>query len=170
VFRGDPHGGEDALPRNGSTVTGLTVEQREKLKAFHDDGLVWLVNTALLHPRGLALMVAFPDPDENDEHPTLPVWLAVTGSDEPWCFAPGEQADVIARYEEAEATRERAWRDRGHGRFSHLSVAELQHLVAGLYSAEGLESSPIIESLTHEVGAALDAAIANDEGEDDAPE
>lgn len=84
----------------------LGIEAREKLKRFHDDGLVWLVNTALLHPRGLALAIHY---DDEDERPELPLGLSVVGSDEPWCFKPGEQADILQRYEWAEAEREARW-------------------------------------------------------------
>ncbi|HUX70774.1 MAG TPA: hypothetical protein VMV41_09715 [Cellulomonadaceae bacterium] len=86
----------------------LSIEQREKIAQFQADGLVWLVNTAVLHPRGLALAVTF---DTEDERPDLPVCLQIVGSDEPWIFAPGEQADVLERYERAEAEREARWTD-----------------------------------------------------------
>lgn len=87
-------------------VTSLELDRdrRVLLKRFHDEGLVWLVNTAILHPRGYALAIHYDDDD------TLPLGLSVLGDGkEPWIFAPGEQEDVLARYEAAEADRERAW-------------------------------------------------------------
>lgn len=79
----------------------LTDEQRELMKRFHEEGLIWLVNTALLHPRGWALTIHL---DNNGE----PVGLSIQGDGlEPWAFAPGEQADILQRYEEAESRRER---------------------------------------------------------------
>jgi hypothetical protein len=81
-------------------VRELGNDQKARLKQFHQDGLLWLVNTALLHPRGWALTIHL---DASGE----PTGLGVQGDGvEPWIFAPGENADVLQRYEQAEARRE----------------------------------------------------------------
>jgi len=39
----------------------MTEEELQELQEFRDAGLVWLVNTAILHPRGYALSVDVED-------------------------------------------------------------------------------------------------------------
>lgn len=82
----------------------LSEEAKARLKKFHDDGLVWLVNTAVLHPRGLALAVHL---DESGEA----VGLSIVGEgDEPWVFGEDQvDEDLISRYVQAEARREAEW-------------------------------------------------------------
>lgn len=81
----------------------LDIDAVMRLKQFQDDGLVWLVNTALLHPRGYALCV-HKDTDGN------PVGLSILGDgSEPWCFAPEDAADSAAAFNFAEERREADW-------------------------------------------------------------
>lgn len=82
---------------------------RARLKKFQDDGLVWLVNTSVLHPRGLALAIHLDDAGE-------PLGLSIVGEgDEPWIFGDdqvddeGEPFGLIRRYMAGEARREAAW-------------------------------------------------------------
>ncbi|MEZ5101194.1 MAG: hypothetical protein R3C15_15610 [Thermoleophilia bacterium] len=63
------------------------------------------MNTALLHPRGLGLSVHLDDGDPD----APPIGLSVVARDEPWIFEPGQQHDVLDRYESAEARRELRW-------------------------------------------------------------
>lgn len=73
--------------------------QRKALKAFRDEGLLWMVNTAILHPRGFALGIQIDDDGE-------PVGLTIAQhTDDYWYFQPGEFDDVFANYEIAEAQR-----------------------------------------------------------------
>ena len=79
----------------------LTEEQKQKLADFHDSGLVWLVNAAVLHPRGWALTIHLDDQRN-------PTGLSIQGDGiEPWCFAPGEQGEILKNFETAEMNRER---------------------------------------------------------------
>lgn len=58
----------------------LTDAQRETLNQFRADGLLWMVNAAILHPRGYALTVHINDAGD-------PIGLSVQGDGvEPWCF------------------------------------------------------------------------------------
>jgi len=83
---------------------------RARLKKFHNDGLVFLVNTALLHPRGLALAIHLDDDGE-------PLGLSIFGEgDEPWVFGRNAQeaiesigAQTLERYFDAEGRREAVW-------------------------------------------------------------
>lgn len=80
----------------------LTPEQRTTIKRFRDDGLLWLSNAAIFHPRGYALTVHL---DENGE----PIGLSVQGDGtELWCFGPdySEVQDSIAAFMAAEIRRE----------------------------------------------------------------
>lgn len=82
----------------------LHPEARERLRQFQGDGLIWLVNAAVLHPRGLALAIHLDDDGE-------PLGLSVVGDgSEPWCFGPPEElGDVVERFTRAEAAREADW-------------------------------------------------------------
>lgn len=80
----------------------LTDEQRATLKQFRADGLLWMVNAAILHPRGYALTVHIDDDGE-------PTGLSVQGDGvEPWCFGPdaSDVRDSVQLFMEAEARRE----------------------------------------------------------------
>jgi hypothetical protein len=84
----------------------LDEEQRTTLKKFWEDGLIWLVNTAVLHPRGYALAIHVDT--ENPE--ALPLGLSIVGDgSEPWVFETDKQGELLVRYETAEARREAAW-------------------------------------------------------------
>jgi len=96
-----------------SSGLALDAEGRERLKQFHEDGLVWLINTALLHPRGYAIAIHLDDQGEY-------VGLSVVGDgSEPWVFGPNaaeartNTEDAIDRYLEAEGRREATWSLRG---------------------------------------------------------
>lgn len=84
------------------------------VKEIWDAGLIWLVNAAILHPRGYALAVHFDDDEKI-------VGLSVVGDgQEVWCF--GQETPMAAdersvwqsdaayqRFVEAEASREADW-------------------------------------------------------------
>lgn len=91
-------------------VLDLSDEARARLKKFHDDGLVWLVNTAVLHPRGLALAIHL------DTESGEALGLSIVGDgDEPWIFGDDQVDDegapfgLVKRYMASEAAREAAW-------------------------------------------------------------
>lgn len=74
-----------------------------RLRRFHADGLLYLVNTSVLHPRGLALTLHADDEGN-------PIGLSVSGDGiEPWCFG-DELGNVVERYHAAERLRELEWR------------------------------------------------------------
>jgi len=79
----------------------LTDAQRETLKQFRADGLLWMVNAAILHPRGYALTAHIDDAGE-------PIGLSVLGDGvEPWCFADASDVqDAIRLFMDAEVRRE----------------------------------------------------------------
>jgi hypothetical protein len=86
----------------------LDEEQRARLKRFQADGLIFLVNTAVLHPRGLALALHLEDGE--------PIGLSIVGAgDEPWVYdgsadrALDELEDTLYGYFAGEARREREW-------------------------------------------------------------
>lgn len=76
----------------------------EALAQFVEDGLLWLVNTSVLHPRGYALGVL------RDTETKEPYEIVLLGDgSEPWFFEPGEFDEIISRYERGEERRSRAW-------------------------------------------------------------
>lgn len=80
------------------------IEANAHLKRFVDDGLLWLVNTTILHPRGYALAV------HRDAETKEPLGISLLGDgSEPWYFQPGEFDEIINRYEEAEKRRNLEW-------------------------------------------------------------
>lgn len=75
-----------------------------RLRKFHADGLLYLVNTSVLHPRGFALTLHV------DDETGDPIGLSVSGDGtEPWCFG-DELGNVVERYHSAERLRELAWK------------------------------------------------------------
>jgi hypothetical protein len=68
---------------------------------FHGAGLVWLVNAAVLHPRGYALAV------ETDDDGDYTGYFTIVKSPygEPWYFESGTTAQTVANFEDAEALR-----------------------------------------------------------------
>lgn len=76
----------------------------EALDKFMEDGLLWMVNTSVLHPRGFALGVI------RDKETKEPQELVLLGDgSEPWYFLPGEYDEIIQRYERGEEARSIAW-------------------------------------------------------------
>lgn len=75
-------------------------EARAVLARFRDEGLLWLVNTSVLHPRGYALSIGVDD----DRQPTG--LLGVIDFGEYSCFDIAEIGDTFDRYVRAEITRE----------------------------------------------------------------
>lgn len=106
----------ERINRNRNEAWADESAQREALRAFRDDGLLWLVNTAILHPRGFALGVQV---DENDE----PVGLAVAQhTDDYWHFQPGEFDDVFSNYEHAEEARAHRMEQAAYERLSETGA------------------------------------------------
>lgn len=93
----------------------LTEKQSELIQEIREKGLVWLVNTAILHPRGFALAVSY---DDSDTEFVNPVGLMIVGDgSEPWVF--GENPDgtwesdkPYESYKISEAQRESDWSDK----------------------------------------------------------
>jgi hypothetical protein len=78
---------------------------KARLRKFHADGLLYLVNTSVLHPRGYALTLHV------DDATGEPIGLSVTGDGtEPWCFAYDELGNVMQRYHASEQLRELEWK------------------------------------------------------------
>jgi len=87
--------------RNTLEVT-LTGDQREAIRWFRESGLLWLVNTSVLHPRGRAIAIHV---DKNDQ----PVGMSIVGDgSEPWCFGLDAE-DAFAAHVRTEQERERVW-------------------------------------------------------------
>jgi hypothetical protein len=63
---------------------------------FFDDGLLWAINAALMHPRGFALAVS----------PTGDMFLLGDGS-EPWAYDRSEDHVIDAKFAAFEALLER---------------------------------------------------------------
>lgn len=82
------------------------------IEQFRDEGLLWLVNTAILHPRGYALGI---EQDENGDAVRL---ILAGATDDYWYFEPGEFDEVIQHYEVAE-------KDRAH-RFERAAFERLE--------------------------------------------
>lgn len=80
----------------------LTPAQRDSIARFKEAGLLWLVNTAVLHPRGYALYVTVAEDG-------TPVGMAVAGDGtEPWCF--GDDAiESFHAHTATEQAREAQW-------------------------------------------------------------
>jgi hypothetical protein len=58
---------------------------------LRDDGLLWLLNTAVLHPRGFALAFHYDDDDTECRNPTG--WLILGDGTEPWVMRDGPEND-----------------------------------------------------------------------------
>lgn len=87
-----------------SAPTHALQAANEALEKFVDDGLLWMVNTSVLHPRGYALGVI------RDKETKEPFELVLLGDgSEPWYFLPGEYDEIIQRYERGEERRSLAW-------------------------------------------------------------
>ena len=49
---------------------------------FRDEGLLWLINTSVFHPRGYAIAFVYEDDDTEFKNPTG--WQIVGDGSEPW--------------------------------------------------------------------------------------
>lgn len=78
--------------------------QKKIAKKFREEGLLWLVNTSILHPRGYALTF---DIDKNGEVKSI----FIQKTDEYWCYMENEALDSFKRYEKAELDREKRFND-----------------------------------------------------------
>jgi hypothetical protein len=65
---------------------------------WHDDGVLWLVNRVVFHPRGFALA----------HTPGTDRWLLLGDGSETWRFVPGEKEDELFAKVEALLARARA--------------------------------------------------------------
>lgn len=80
----------------------LDAAAKARIRRFHAEGLLYLANTSVLHPRGFALTLHVDDEGN-------PIGLSVQGDGtEPWCFG-DELGNVVERYHAAERIREAAW-------------------------------------------------------------
>lgn len=90
------------------TTYELSKEQSQTLQKFWEEGLLWLVNTAILHPRGYALTIVY-----DDEALNTPLGLFIQGDgDEPWCFGDDEATEPLEKHQRAMAARELLWQAR----------------------------------------------------------
>lgn len=91
----------------------LTPDQRQAIREFKDTGLLWLVNTSVMHPRGYAIAVTVAEDGE-------PIAMSVVGDGtEPWCFD-GEAVDQFYAHNQAEHDREFRWAESLRGRTEPL--------------------------------------------------
>ena len=51
---------------------------------FRDEGLLWLINTSVFHPRGYAIAFVYDDEDTGFKNPTG--WQLFGDGSEPWQF------------------------------------------------------------------------------------
>lgn len=80
----------------------LTPEQREGIREFRDSGMLWLVNTAVMHPRGYAIAVTVAEDG-------TPLVLSVVGDGtEPWCFD-SDSVESFHAHVITEQVREQVW-------------------------------------------------------------
>ena len=80
----------------------LTGDQRDAIRSFRESGLLWLVNTSVMHPRGYAISVTY----DKDGHP---VGMSIEGDgSEPWCFGMDAE-DSFAAHVRTEQEREAEW-------------------------------------------------------------
>lgn len=62
---------------------------------LRDSGLLWLVNTTVMHPRGYALGLHYSDATEGAEPDG---WVLMGDGTEPWVFQDGpDLADLLAK-------------------------------------------------------------------------
>lgn len=97
----------DAVMAGGGIgdMTTLTSEQRATLRAFRESGLLWLVNTSILHPRGYAIAMQLSDHGE-------PLGMMVDGDGvEPWAYDDPAVHESFLAHNENEQRREREWRE-----------------------------------------------------------
>jgi len=84
-------------------VTTLTDEERDRVSRFHKSGLLWLVNTAVLHPRGFALALELTADG-------VPIGLSVVGDGtEPWAYEDDTVQESFMNHYDTEQEREREW-------------------------------------------------------------
>ena len=101
----------DAVLVSVKSITGdkLSEQEREALARFRDTGLMWLVNTSLLHPRGFALALELTGDG-------IPLGLSVVGDgSEPWAYDDETVRDSFANHYNAEQDREHDWVPRLRG-------------------------------------------------------
>lgn len=84
-------------------TTNLDKQQAESrpFGELRERGLLWLINTSVFHPRGLAMALHYGDDDPDLEEPTG--WsLLAAGPDEAFDYAPS--VDIDECFRQAEAT------------------------------------------------------------------
>lgn len=107
-----PEGGTEVLPQSFDVAGAAPAPggphpdvdtQARPFAGLRDSGLLWLINRAALHPRGLALALHL------DAHGQAYGWSLVTNAEgEPWQFDPATDNDG---YQRAEATLAKALAD-----------------------------------------------------------
>ncbi|MER5697878.1 hypothetical protein ACWDBO_37290 [Streptomyces mirabilis] len=99
-----PEGGTEVLPQSFDVAGAAPASggphpdvdtQARPFAGLRDSGLLWLINRAALHPRGLALALHL------DEHGQAYGWSLVTNAEgEPWQFDPATDNDGYRRAEQ----------------------------------------------------------------------
>lgn len=62
------------------------------INEIRESGLLWLINTALLHPRGFAIAFCYSEEDSDGKGEPIG-WQLLGDGSEPWQFAEGQVTD-----------------------------------------------------------------------------
>lgn len=113
---GDPPFGNDAIdyPQNAGPRLQTVLARQAATQHLWDSGLLWLINAAILHPRGYAMTASI----DEETGRVLELFVQGDGS-EPWCFGedtiPADEERVFEsdesyrRFAAGEIEREAAW-------------------------------------------------------------
>lgn len=111
---GDPPVKLEAEDEAGPILRAV-IERQEATQALYDSGLLWLINAAILHPRGYALTAT-----TDDDGRVLDLFVQGDGM-EPWCYGETKAAATSGKFKTfesdkayrnfatAEQKREREW-------------------------------------------------------------
>ena len=67
---------------------------------FRDEGLLWLINTSVFHPRGYAIAFVYEDEDTEFKNPTG--WKLVGDGSEPWWFNDEPKGSIDEHFEKTQ--------------------------------------------------------------------
>jgi hypothetical protein len=85
--------GQQAERERLEAIQQKALESLRTFGEFRDEGLLWLINTSVFHPRGFAIAFVYDDDDTEFKNPTG--WRLVGDGSEPWWYNEGEDVDEI---------------------------------------------------------------------------